>query len=221
MHRLSLQPLRSCLEAPLLSRKQPLFLLWAAACHSAADIVTARWPGTPACCAAAAPLSHSVHPIPGYAELEPCLSCAKRACVALAQGACNWLMQRLNRRSVVIIAMTLLMGLSVLIILYEVSALQVPTHLAKCLPCTQAVRVARLVLLRQAVPVSATAGIRPIKLCGVLPECPCFSTGSPMPRTNDMQFVNRHSKRAFPQAILATVDAAWEHRLWHFGKICA
>ena len=40
---------------------------------------------------------------------------------APAQGACNWLMRRLNRRSVVIIAMTLLMGLSVLIILYEVS----------------------------------------------------------------------------------------------------
>ena len=42
-----------------------------------------------------------------------------RAC-APAQSACNWLMRRLNRRSVVIIAMTLLMGLSVLIILYEV-----------------------------------------------------------------------------------------------------
>ena len=39
--------------------------------------------------------------------------------------------------------------------------------------------------------------------------------------TDNVQLTARVNKRAFPQAILATVDAAWQHRLWHFGKICA
>lgn len=39
------------------------------------------------------------------------------------QGACNWLMKRLNRRSVIIIAMVILMGSSVIIISYEVRSL--------------------------------------------------------------------------------------------------
>lgn len=75
-----------------------------------------------------------------------------QACVgAPVQGACNWLMRRLNRRSVVIIAMTVLMGLSVLIILYEVSALQ----LVSCMysVCGEAAS------MRQAVPLVAAAYI--------------------------------------------------------------
>jgi len=30
----------------------------------------------------------------------------------------------------------------------------------------------------------------------------------------------KHLLSLCAQAILATVDAAWHHRLWNFGKIC-
>jgi hypothetical protein len=73
------------------------------------------------CCLAGSDLGKAGHPLDRQSPARrPVRALHCRRPIAPAQGACNWLMRRLNRRSVIIIAMLVLMGLSVVIVLYEV-----------------------------------------------------------------------------------------------------